>query len=64
MLRGVVGRRENADCCLHSDAAVGQDPLQKGKGHLQTIGEKPSSMSQDVCVLLVASIETMLHEVR
>jgi len=45
MLLEVVGRCWGAGEVFHSDAAVGQKPLQNANGHLQMIGEKPSSRS-------------------
>ncbi len=45
MLLEVVGRGSGAGEVFHSDAAVGQKPLQNANGHWQMIGEKPSSGS-------------------
>jgi len=46
VLQEMVGRSKGAGWVFHSDAAVGQVPLQKAKGHLHMIGEKPSSRSE------------------
>jgi len=45
MLRKVVGHGRGAGGVVHSKAAVGQEPLQNVNGHLQMIGENPSSRS-------------------
>ncbi len=63
MLQEVVGRSRDAGGVIHSDAAVGQVPLQNVKGHLQTIREKPTLVLKDMCAWLAASIAEMLHEV-
>jgi len=56
MLLEVMGRGWGAVEVFHSDAAVGQKPLQNAKGHLQMIGEKPSSGSKGCCSCCASSI--------
>jgi len=56
MLQKVVWRSRGAGGVIHSEAAVGQEPLQNAKGHLQIIGENPSSMG------LALSVVAMLQE--
>ena len=41
VLQEIVGRGKGAGWVFHSDAAVGQVPLQKAKGHLHMIGDQP-----------------------
>jgi len=47
MLWKVVVCGRGAGGVIHSKALVGQVPLQNAKGHLQMIGEKPSSRSKE-----------------